>query len=139
MIVHKNDSDNVIKSKLFKLLDFFENSNYIHTFTFEKLCKKQRRLIHVTIAENSDEIYHFTREGKVILSNDDNYSEIYKKYCKLKGINKQTTEKLDSLNEKLIQLNLTAVQQNKLLLEKNSFSSSLSISKETDEIVNSVI
>ena len=50
----------------------------------------------------------------------------------------QTSEKLDSLNEKLIQLNLTAVQQNKLLLEKNSFSSSLSISKETDEIVNSV-
>jgi hypothetical protein len=64
---------------------------------------------------------------------------MYNKYCKLKGINKQVTEKIDGINEKLNNLNLTAVQQNILILEKSSFTSSLTISKETSEVVDSIL
>ena len=43
-------------------------------------------------------------------------------------------DKVDIINDKLTSLNLTAVQQNSLIWEKSSFSSSISISQETEEI-----
>jgi hypothetical protein len=46
---------------------------------------------------------------------------------------------VDILNEKLKSLNLTAVRQNSLILEKSSFNSTIYISKETAEIVNEVL
>jgi hypothetical protein len=56
----------------------------------------------------------------------------------LKGIDKAMVDKFDAINDKLTSLILTAVQQNSLILEKSSFSSSISISQETEEIVKAV-
>jgi hypothetical protein len=97
----------------------------------KKLDKEQRRLIHITLDENSNDIFHFTRKGELTVSNDENLSKFHNKYHKLKGIDKAMVDKVDAINDKLTGLNLTAVQQNYLILEKSSFSSSISISQET--------
>jgi hypothetical protein len=137
MIIKNEDSDNVTKSKIFQIIDFFDT--YQFTFKFKKLKKKHRRLIHVTLDNNSCEIYHFTRRGELFVSNDESYKQLHTKYSKLKCIEKSEKEKVDILNEKLKSLNLTAVTQNSLILEKSSFNSTIYISKETAEIVNEVL
>ena len=65
--------------------------------------------------------------------------KLYRCHSKLKCIEKSETEKVDILNEKLKSLNLTAVRQNSLILEKSSFNSTINISKETAEKVNEVL
>jgi hypothetical protein len=75
MIIKNEDSDNVTKSKIFQIIDFFDT--YQFTFKFKKLKKKHRRLIHVTLDNNSCEIYHFTRRGELFVSNDASYKQLH--------------------------------------------------------------
>jgi hypothetical protein len=137
LYITKDDSINIIKSKVFKIIDFFET--YEFTFQMKKLDKKQRQIIHITLDENSNNIFHYTRKGERTVSNDENLRKFHNKYHKLKGIDKAMVDKVDIINDKLTSLNLTAVQQNSLISEKSSFSSSISISQETEEIVKAAI
>ena len=135
--IKKDDSVNVMKSKVFKIIDFFDS--YEFTFRFKELSKEQRRLIHITLDENSTNIFHYTRQGELLVSNLEELKKSHEKYRKMKGIDKVVADKVDVLNDKLANLNLTAVQQNSLILEKSSFFSSLTISNETEEIVKAVL
>jgi hypothetical protein len=78
MVIKKIDSENVTKSKNFQIIDFLDN--YQFTFKFKKLKKKHRRLIHVTLDKNSCEIFHFTRRGELLVSNDESFKQLHAKY-----------------------------------------------------------
>ncbi len=62
----------------------------------------------MTLDKNSCEIFHFTRRGELLVSNDESLMQLHTKYSKLKSIEKSETEKVDILNKKLKSLNLTA-------------------------------
>ncbi len=76
---------------------------------------KRRRLIHITLDENSNDIFHFTRKGELTVSNDEDLRKFHNKYQKLKGIDKAMVDKVDAINDKLTSPILTAVQQNSLI------------------------
>ena len=118
LIIVKSDSELVIRSKLTKIFDFFEE--YIYCFNFKQLDKSKRKLIHKIVKGNNSGLFHYTRNGKLLINNDEAHTESYNYYCKLKGLKKNPSEKLESINEKLNNMSLTAVKQNQLLLEKSS-------------------
>jgi hypothetical protein len=137
LIIIKSDSELVITSKLNKIFDFFEE--YIYCFQFKQLDNSKRKLIHEIVEGNNSCLFHYTINGKLLLTNDEAHTEPYYNYCKLKGLKKNVSDKLESINRKLNNKSLTAVKQNQLLLEKISLQPTLSISQETNEIVDSML
>ncbi len=137
LIIVKSDSELVITSKLNKIFDFFEE--YIYCFQFKQLDKSKRKLIHKIVKGNNSGLFHYTRNGKLLITNDEAPTESYNNYCKLKGLKKNVSEKLESINVKLNNMSLTAVKQNQLLLEKSSLQPTLTISQATNDIVDSLL
>ena len=137
MTISQIDSNEIVTFKLNKIFKFLES--HIYCFEFKKLNKHQRKLIHQTVQENCVDLFHFTRQGTLYVSNDDKDENLFKKYCKLKGLDKQVNEKLESINDKLNNLSLSAVKQNQLILQKSAYITGIDISDDTTKSVENVL
>ncbi len=58
-------------------------------------------MIHKIVEGNNSGWFNYARNGKLFLTNDEAHTEPYNNYCKLKGLKKNVSDKLESINKKL--------------------------------------
>ena len=121
VIILNNDSEDIIKTKMAKI--FINFRKHVHCYKFEGLDRLQRRLIHEIVEEKNLEIFHFTKNGYLNISNDQKDRKIFEKYSRLKKLAHQNEQKIESLNQKLTDLSLSNVRKSSILYEIASITS----------------